>query len=346
MADSRYDISIILVNYKTPALLRDCIASIYQETPLLRCEIIVVDNDSQDESESLVRGSFPEIKWINSGYNAGFARANNIGIRQAQASYCLMLNSDTIVRDHAIEKSLHRYQQYEQSEKIGLLGCKIIHFDGYTQYNSNTDIHIWSKLIKANPLYIALFKLILRRDPADDKKQIEDRRGREHGMEHESLWLGGAFLLFSKSVVSSPDMLLDEDFFMYAEDEEWALRLRRKGLHHFFYPHAYILHAEGGSFTVKESKYKQIMLSEFLLVMKVYGKLAYIAYVLCTIANLVCDDLLYLKSKSKLKSDAAQVQAAQVRLWQWQLIRQYFSRILFCYAARPSSGEQYLKNAS
>ncbi|MBS1618826.1 MAG: glycosyltransferase family 2 protein [Bacteroidetes bacterium] len=344
MGNSRYDISIILVNYKTPVMLRNCIASVYAETPTLHCEVIVVDNDSQDESEALIKANFPEVVWINSGYNAGFARANNIGIRRAQAPYCLMLNSDTIVKDNAIEKSLRRYQQYEATTSIGLLGCRIVHFDGYTQYNSNTEVHIWDKLIKANPIYIALFKLLCRRDPATDKNLVLERRGREHEIEHESMWLGGAFLLFNKNLVAPPDLLLDEDFFMYAEDEEWALRLRRKGLHHYFYPHAYILHAEGGSFTIKESKYKQILLSELLLVMKVYGKLSYIAYVLLAIINLICDDLLYWKNKSRLKDNPDQSRAAEVRQWQWQLIRRYFVHILLRYASRPSSAAQYLKN--
>ena len=84
MVTKSIDLSIVIVNYKTPDLLRDCVHSIFTQTPSeVSFEIIVVDNNSEDESEQLIKSVYPEVKWLNTGYNAGFARANNLGILNA-----------------------------------------------------------------------------------------------------------------------------------------------------------------------------------------------------------------------------------------------------------------------
>ena len=340
--ESSYDISIILVNYKTPQLLLDCISSIVAETGEVRYEIIVVDNNSADESEELVRKNYPQVRWVNTGYNAGFARANNVGIRIAQGTYSLLLNSDTIVKEKAIVKSLHRYQLYEQTTNIGLLGCQIVHFDGYVQYNSNQGSALWSKLRKSNPFYILIDRVLHGGRAATIKADEEQQRLRSHQTEHETGWLGGAFLLFNTAKITGQDALLDEDFFMYCEDQEWCLRLKAMGMHHYFYPGAYILHAEGGSFTVKEGKYKQIILSEWLLILKLYGVPGYVAYLTILIINQLTDGLLYLKSRKGTNAPAA-LQQCHIRQWKWQMIRQYGWRILRQYRSKPSAAAHYLK---
>lgn len=80
------DLSIIIVNYKTPSITVDCIESIYKQNSTLNFEIIVVDNDSQDNSESFVTEKFSEVIWINNQSNEGFGRANNIGIKKVKVN--------------------------------------------------------------------------------------------------------------------------------------------------------------------------------------------------------------------------------------------------------------------
>src|SRR5688500_15595084 len=105
------DLSIILVNYKSPHLALDCIKSIYQETKKLSFEIIVVDNFSEDNSREVILQKYPAVIWIQMPYNAGFARANNAGIKAANGTYVLILNTDTIILDGALDKAVELFKK-------------------------------------------------------------------------------------------------------------------------------------------------------------------------------------------------------------------------------------------
>ena len=96
-------LSIIIVNYKSAQLVCDCLYSVYGQNATFNFEIIVVDNDSADGSKEKITALYPEIKWIQMGYNSGFARANNEGIRKSNGDIVLLLNSDTIIENNAIE---------------------------------------------------------------------------------------------------------------------------------------------------------------------------------------------------------------------------------------------------
>src|SRR3954463_15836181 len=102
-------LSVIIVNYKTPRLLIDCLATFFTGQLPVSMEVIVVDNDSGDNSQEIVTRAFPRVKWVQMLYNAGFARANNEGIRQATGDVVLLLNSDTLNEGNAIEQC---YQQF------------------------------------------------------------------------------------------------------------------------------------------------------------------------------------------------------------------------------------------
>lgn len=100
------DLSIIIINYKSAHHVLACIESIYRQPQKYSFEIIVVDNDSEDDSATKIRSAFSNIIWLQSGYNAGFARANNIGIRASTGEYILVLNADTIILDNALDKTI------------------------------------------------------------------------------------------------------------------------------------------------------------------------------------------------------------------------------------------------
>jgi len=97
-------LSIIIVNYRSTSLILNSIESALQYSSARNFEWIIVDNNSNDNSEEIIKAKYPFIKWIQMGYNAGFARANNEGIRQSTSEIILLLNPDTIIRDDAIEK--------------------------------------------------------------------------------------------------------------------------------------------------------------------------------------------------------------------------------------------------
>ena len=99
------DLSIIIVNYKSQHLITQCVQSIVDNETMLNYEIIVVDNNSRDDSESRLKEICPDLIWIQMGYNSGFGRANNEGIKQALGNHILILNSDCIVSKRNILSS-------------------------------------------------------------------------------------------------------------------------------------------------------------------------------------------------------------------------------------------------
>jgi GT2 family glycosyltransferase len=125
-----FDLSIIIVNYNTKRLLFDCIKSIYESKSSLDFEIIVIDNNSDDGSEILVRDGFPEVSLIKNKVNRGFAAANNQGLKMMKGQYGLLLNPDTVVLDNAFSKMV---EFMEAHKNIGILGCKILNPDGTLQ---------------------------------------------------------------------------------------------------------------------------------------------------------------------------------------------------------------------
>ena len=97
------DLSIIIVNYCTPQLVIDCISSFYRNNQRVQFEVLVVDNASEDNSKDLITKASPSVCWVQMDYNSGFARANNVGIKQAKADTVLLLNSDTLDLYNTIE---------------------------------------------------------------------------------------------------------------------------------------------------------------------------------------------------------------------------------------------------
>jgi len=124
------DISIIIVNYNVKDFLEQCLLSIRKSIKLLFVEIFVVDNNSTDGSIEYLKPLFPEVKFIQTGENLGFSKANNIAINQADSKYTLILNPDTILSDNTLEM-MYRYM--ELHPEVGISGCKVLNGDGTFQ---------------------------------------------------------------------------------------------------------------------------------------------------------------------------------------------------------------------
>lgn len=344
MTNINVDISIIIVNYKTPQLLLECVQSIVDKTKDVSFEIVIVDNNSEDESEMLIATNFQKVKWINSGYNAGFARANNIGIRNAIGNYILLLNSDTIINDKTLINTFIEYQELEKTkQKIGLLACQLIDLNGNIQHNSRPKVRNIEKIIVAHPLIILLSR-IFRIKPEDKEKSIS-ALNELHTVFHETKWLGGTFLFYNKDISTKNGYYLDEDFFMYGEDTEWSLRLRKKGYKHFFTPNASVIHAEGGSFKIKAPKWVQISISEWLFIMKYYGKLVYFFVALINLSGLQLDNFLTKRTNKKIgyEINKEDIEAFEIRKQVFILLKQNLWKILLKFRRKTSTSEVYLK---
>ena len=146
------DVSIVIVNWNAKDFLRDCLASIAEETHLSH-EIIVVDNASCDGSAKMVRSEFPGVILIASDENSGFAAANNQGIKAATGRYVLVLNPDTLIIDGAVDKMLDWAQKQDD---LGCAGCQVLQSEAIIQRTCFSDPSLLNLLLVETGLHRAL----------------------------------------------------------------------------------------------------------------------------------------------------------------------------------------------
>jgi len=290
------DVSIVIVNYKTPVLLKDCIKSIIEYSHGFEFEIIVVDNHSEDESKYLITSNFPTVKWIDVGWNAGFGSANNKGIKIAKGDYVLLLNSDTELYENSILKTLKFYIEQSQTKKVGFLGCKIEHRDKKLQPSCN---YYWSGIkeaIQAHPVWIKIFQLWLGRKKLRDINKYE-----KLNKNHQLTWLGVPFALIKSEILKKT--MFDEHFFMYSEDEELNCRLTKAGYNPYFFAGTGVFHIIGASSKNNLKKAKQIFCSKLLFILKSRGELYFNIYCLVLKSGLKFDIYLNKSGISPAKNE-------------------------------------------
>ncbi len=263
-------LSIILVNYKSPQLLIDCLSSIYQ-FDTNRFEIIVVDNYSQDNTAALLKQQFPLVTFIQMGYNAGFARANNAGIKIASGEAVLLLNTDTIIINDAINNCLNEFI----SSNAVACGAQLLNEDNTPQIAGNYAMKGGLNYLLPLPFWGQFLKFIAELLKVK-KPNVPDSTGIV-----EVDWINGAFLMVKKAAIDKAG-LLDEDFFLYAEEAEWCSRLKKVG-RLFIYGQFKVVHLQGktaneafgstgkGYFNLFDTKGLQIMLSNFVRIRKEFG---------------------------------------------------------------------------
>lgn len=269
-------LSIIYVNYRSGSLILDSLNSIRQYDDIDSFEIIVVDNNSRDESEQLIRQHFPDIKWFGAGYNAGFARGNNIGFKESSGDVCLLLNPDTLVLDDSISKC---YKQLKENVCVAA-GVQLLDKNLVPQ-NSGSAFVKWGL---NHLLPIPYWGDFLRWAAYQFGSKAP---GIEHPSSEEGVdWISGAFLMVKKEAVEQAG-LLDEDFFLYAEEVEWCSRLKKTGKLYLF-GNLKVIHLEGetinksqniqerGYTNLYDRKGLQLMVSNHLRVRKQYGITAFI----------------------------------------------------------------------
>ena len=267
------DVSIIIINYKSCALVMDCIQSIVQQTKLGSYEIIVVDNDSKDGAKEKILSAYPEVKWLQLDYNAGFARANNAGMKIAKGDHYLILNADTIILDKAIDKSIALLKNYS-----GAVGCgiQLLNTDGSTQISGAHFIKGGLNTLLPLPYLGRLIRYLGYKF----KSTVPSVQYVQQDIEVD--WVVGAYMLVKADVINKSGMF-DEDFFMYAEEIEWCARLRKQGKLVLF-SDPKIIHIGGGTsgdyYNTEESengknlwnlKGRQIMVSNMVRIRKQFG---------------------------------------------------------------------------
>ena len=265
------DLSIIIVNYKTPQLVIDCLATVYSQTSQISFEVIVVDNASGDNSRDLISSTIPNVIWVQMDYNAGFARANNEGIGISIGDVVLLLNSDTLIVDSAIEKC---YQSFSESSFVAC-GVQLINPDNTPQISGNYVMR--GGLNNLLPLpYVGNFIKWLGTSAGVKKPNVPDSDAII-----EVDWINGAFLMVKRLAIQKAG-LMDADFFLYAEEAEWCSRLKKAGGLCIFGQFK-VIHLQGASanetfqssgsgyYNLYDRKGMQIMLSNFVRIRKQFG---------------------------------------------------------------------------
>ncbi len=224
------ELSIIILNYKTRGLTKQCIKNIQENTVGLSYEIIVVDNGSNDGCEQMLKENFTDIKFIQTGKNLGFAAGNNYGIKAAQGEYLMIVNPDIVILDNAVEKLL---DFMKKNPEVGLAGPRLNNPDGTYQISCRTFQNIKSILYRRTPLgRMKLFKDELARHLMLDF---------DHAASRPVDWVMGACMIIRRSAVDKVGSL-DERFFFYVEDMDWCRRFWANGFKVYYVADAGMIH--------------------------------------------------------------------------------------------------------
>lgn len=228
-------ISVIIVSWNTCEITCNCLKSIFEETIGLEYEVIVVDNNSADNTVSTIERKFPQVQIIANKENAGFGKANNQGMQVARGEYFLLINSDTIVLNNAIKKT---YDFALQHREAGVVGCRVLNPDMTLQPTCYMFPSLLNRIIFISGTY-KLFK-----------------QSRFFGREQMTWWnrdsvkevdvVTGCFMLLPKDVYNETAGF-DERFFMYCEETDWCWRIKNAGWKCLFTPYAEIIHLGGAS---------------------------------------------------------------------------------------------------
>ena len=207
-----FDVSVVVVSWNARRHLIECLKSIEDTTSGLSLEIIVVDNASSDGSDGAVAEHFPHVKLIRNRDNLGFAAANNVAIRESTGRYICLINSDVIVLPGCIGNLVDHMNHYPH---IGIAGPRVLNPDGTLQPTARPFPTLRTYLSSA----LALPRLS-RQSASGRHLHTTDST---HDKPTKSDWLTGCFWIVRREALEKVG-LLDEAFFMYAEDLDWCRR--------------------------------------------------------------------------------------------------------------------------
>ena len=235
------DLGIVIVNYNTADLLRDCLRSLYASTGLTH-QVVVVDNCSPDHSAQVVREEFPQAQLIVAPENRGYACANNLGLRtfltgaESQPRYLLLLNADTLLPPNALAQMAAFLDAHPQA---GVAGPKLVRQDGNLDLACRRSFPDMATLIYRR---MGLHKLF----PNHPRFTRYNLTGVDPDETTEVDSVVGAFMMVRTDALDGVG-LLDESFFMYGEDLDWAYRIKQAGWQVYYYPAVEVLHYKGES---------------------------------------------------------------------------------------------------
>lgn len=250
-------VSIIIVNYNTTKLLRDCLESIFSQTKDIAFEVIVSDNGSTDGSVEMIASEFPQVILIENNANLGFGAANNRGLEIAKGEFIFYLNSDTILLNNAVKIFYDYWENTPTKDEIGVLGAMLLNKEGET-------IHSFGQIKSLNKEMGERFHCLLGITKDTLTYFFTRRLGTlpQHSNVRnpffgEVPYVTGADLFMKNNSFAK----FDERYFMYKEEVDMQLQLHKAGKKSFIIEGPQIIHLGGAS--SERQKKKVVYLSSF-----------------------------------------------------------------------------------
>lgn len=228
------DISIIIVNWNTRKLLLDCLESVYRTARRLSIEVFVVDNGSSDGSVSAVAEAYPQAVIIANRGNQGFSKANNQALKQMQGRYALLLNSDAILKESALDDL---YAFMEANARAGMCAPQLLNSDGSLQESFGVFPTLASEFGARNLMRLFFPELYRPRSPI---------RAERTKTPIAVDFVMGACVMVRKAALDDVG-LLDDDYFFFYEEIDWCYRMNKTGWSVYFLPVVEVTHLKGGS---------------------------------------------------------------------------------------------------
>ena len=246
-------LSIIIVNYNVKYYLEQCLLSVERAIEDVDAEVIVVDNHSKDGSVEYIEQRFPWVTCISSLHNLGFARANNLAIKQSNSEYVLLLNPDTFISENIIADALNFMDNHKNA---GGLGVTMLTTNGSRAKESRrgfpspmVSFYKMMGLCDRFPNHPKFGHYYMSNMPWDKSGQMEV--------------ISGAFCLLRRAALDKVG-LLDEAFFMYGEDIDLSYRILKGGFENWFFPST-ILHYKGESTQRSSFRYVHVFYAAMLI---------------------------------------------------------------------------------
>ncbi|NIJ51184.1 glycosyltransferase family 2 protein [Dyadobacter arcticus] len=263
------DVSIIIINYRIPHLILNCLNSIYAHTSNIKFEVIIVDNDPANGAAEEIKNTYPDITWIDMDYNAGFGRANNKGMSVATGDYFLLLNADTLITDNIIYRC---FDQLNKRQDVIACGAYQYYADGTPMpfYKSFNDFRKTFFILPPSRIVENVMGTLFPEPNYTDPEQYD--------------WLVGAFVFVRRKGFELTGGF-SEDFFMYGEDVEWSGRLGKLGKLCLLKDSKFIHLENENPFRRTRISWinrfsTQMQVSNFLWIRKQYGIISYLILII------------------------------------------------------------------
>ena len=223
------NVSIVTVNFNQYQYTAQCLDTILAHPPKTSFEIVLVDNASNDGSAERLASEYPQVKLVNSSVNRGIAGGNNLGIKNGNSRYVLLLNNDTLVLSGSIDRLVEFLDSHPEA---GGSGGYLLNPDRSFQSGANDFHTVWDEFLNLTHLGLLLRPFWPSHPPSPFVQEVD--------------WMSTAFMLFRREALEAVG-LVDERFFIYADESDLEYRLRKSDWKIFCVPGAEIVHYGGKS---------------------------------------------------------------------------------------------------